>query len=128
MSRERKANCRYCDWFRCKDPGRCPAKERECNNCGIKGHFARSEVCKERKKGPEKVARVEDSKDSEGSEVMTRRIKETRAKLATWDDEMEDEDEIEVEVRLSNPTGRGGKAIRLLADTGIRKTILNRRD
>ena len=60
-SRERKTSCRYCAWYRCKDPERCPAKEKECNNCGIKGHFAKSEVYKKKKGGPEKVARVDDS-------------------------------------------------------------------
>ena len=70
---------------------------------------------------------MDDSEDSEGSEV-TRRIKEIRDRTAAGDDDTEDEDEIEVEVTLSNPTGRGGKAIKLLANTRIEKTILNERD
>ena len=71
---------------------------------------------------------MDESEDSEGSEVMTGRIKEITARPVSGEDKTEVVDEIGVKVVLTSLTGRGGDSISFLADNGVKKTFLNRKD
>ena len=118
--------CKNCCWYRCTDREKCPEKDKECNSCGAKGHFARSKRCKRKEGKLEKVSKVDEAEDetedSEEAEVMTGRIREFTV------GGMVSEDRTEVTVGLTSPTGEGGDSIRFLTDTGVRKTILNEKD
>ena len=105
-SGEKKASCKNCCWYKCTDRDRCPAKDKECNSCGTKGHFSRSERCKKKKGKSEKVSKVDDT--DEDSEVMTGRIKEITVRSVA------DVDKTAVTVGLTSPMGIGGGSIRFL--------------
>ena len=117
---EKRASCQDCGRHWCRDREKCRARDKECYNCGVEGHLARSERCQSKKKG--KLERLKTDETGKKPEVMTGRIREVAVKAVT------NEDRTAVIVRLMSPTGTGGDSMRFLTDTGVKKTILNWKD
>ena len=109
-------NCNRCLLGRCEGSERCPAKTKKCNRCGEFGHFSKSTLCK-RKKGVRKLQEEESSEEENVGRV------ETVAGVTK-------EGERDSRIRVSLGVTKQGQSfknvhIRVLADTGVRRTILN---
>ena len=105
--RGEKNKCRRCLLSRCKRGEGCPANTRRCNRCGKEGHFSRSTLCK----GERKVQEENPLKQEMVAGVIR---------------EGEQDSRIRVSLGITRQGASfGGGRISLLADTGVRRTILN---
>ena len=121
------ARCSRCCMAKCPDPdgSKCLAAGKACLACGEKSHFTRSKLCKKPKKSPA-TSRIEeallsnsDSEESVGRIMTVGKVENdkkdsiyTSLMIASHDDE----------------NLQSGIRIKVATDTGVRKTILNRRD
>ena len=106
QEREKK-KCRRCLLSRCTGGDGCPANTRRCNRCGELGHYGRSTLCK----GVKKILGQCSSKQEMVAGVIR---------------EGEQDSRIRVSLGIARQGGSfGGRRISLLADTGVRRTILN---
>ena len=109
-------NCNKCLLVRCEGGDKCPAKTRKCNRCGELGHFSKSTLCKLKKKAVRKLQEEEFSEEDVG------RV-ETVAGVTREGDK---DSRIRVSLGVTKQGESFKKAkIELLADTGVRRTILN---
>ena len=113
---ERK--CKKCSLARCEGGDKCPAKTRNCNRCGELGHFSKSTLCKGKAKGLRKV------QEEESSEEEVTRLKEETVAGVTKVGEPDSRIRVSLGVTKQGESFRGVK-IEVLADTGVRRTILN---
>ena len=123
-----KPKCGKCCLRWCKDPGGagCGSESKQCNICGKSGHFQSSKLCKGKKKeksGKIKAAQESDSDTETSSRIVEERTAQlkggrksnsivTKVGLQAWDPEGAPQ---EVKIKVDT-------------DTGVRKTILNRKD
>ena len=121
------ARCSRCCMAKCPDPdgSKCLAAGKVCLACGEKSHFTRSKLCKKPKKSPA-TSRIEeallsnsDSEESVGRIMTVGKVENskkdsiyTSLTIACHDDE----------------NHQSGIKIEVATDTGVRKTILSRRD
>ena len=108
-------NCSRCLLVRCEGGEKCPAKTKKCNRCGEIGHFSKSTLCKKNK-------RVRKLQEEEFSEEEVGRV-ETVAGVTK-------EGEKDSRIRVSLGVTKQGESFKdvqleVLADTGVRRTILN---
>ena len=124
-----RKSCKRCKNPRCRGGEECFARDKICNKCGQKGHFSRSSMCPKRKERKEKdkkekeiSGKVEYS-ESSGEESSSRILVTTVGRVKN-----KGESTILTEIEISDINGEGGKEIELATDTGVSKTILNRKD
>ena len=110
--------CTRCLLARCEGSDRCPAKTRSCNKCGELGHFSKSILCKGKAKGLRKV------QEEESSEEDVPRLEEETVAGVTKVGEPDTRIRLSLGVAKQGDSFRGVK-IEVLADTGVRRTILN---
>ena len=110
---EEERKCKKCLLARCEGAEKCPAKTRTCNRCGELGHFSKSMLCKGKTKGLRKV------QEEESSEEDIPRLKEE-----TEAGELDSRIRVSLGVTKQGDSFRGVN-IEVLADTGVRRTILN---
>ena len=123
-----KAKCAKCCNTRCKDPGGmgCMAAGKKCIKCEEVGHFVASDLCKAKKKATSgKIQAAQDS-DSD-TETSSRIVEERTAKVqgAAKSNSIV----TKVGIKAWDPEGDTTEVkIKVDTDTGVRKTILNRKD
>ena len=110
-------NCNKCLLVRCEGGERCPAKTKSCNRCREFGHFSKSTFCKRKNKKVRKLQEEESSEEENVGRVET---------VAGVTKEGERDSRIMVSLGVTKQ-GESFKnvQIRVLADTGVRRTILN---
>ena len=105
--RGEKNKCSRCLLSRCNGGDKCPANTRRCNRCRELGHYGRSTLCK----GVRKVQEDYPLKQEMVAGVIR---------------EGEQDSRIRVSLGITRQGASfGGGRISLLADTGVRRTILN---
>ena len=116
---EEGTKCKKCVLSRCDGGERCPAATRKCNRCGELGHFGKSTLCKgkNKEKGVRKVQEEESSEEEVGRVEV-----EIVAGVAKDGDR---DNRIRVKIVARQKEGLREKELKLLADTGVRRTILN---
>ena len=123
-----KAKCAKCCTDRCPDPNglRCMAAGKRCLGCGEASHFARSKLCQKKKKVTagrikEAEASFSESEDSDrvGHITMVGKVSHSKnTSIYTKVLVSSDDDE----------TFKFGASMKMAMDTGVRKTILNKKD
>ena len=86
--------------------------------CGDLGHFSKSTLCKGKAKGLRKV------QEEDSSEEDVTRLKEETVAGVTKEGEPDSRIRVSIEVTKQGDSFRG-VTIEVLADTGVRRTILN---
>ena len=61
--------CRFCNARNWSPIHKCPAQDSNCNNCGMKGHYAR--VSKQRRKNDRTVRKLTEEEETEPNESMS---------------------------------------------------------
>ena len=114
---------------KCRGGDKRYAKGKEYNNCGKEGHFSRSRKCKKslknKKNKESKVREVkqENSEEEDSDSSVGRLMEEQKVRAARGGGE---EDTIQVTIGIAGPEdSKFKKKFRPLADTGVKRTILN---
>ena len=135
---EKKAagkKCGKCCSNYCKDPdgAECLAMSRQCNVCNKSGHFRYSKLCKGKKnekvKTKEKSKKIQQAEDSDSDTETSSRIVEERTAQLKGGAKKSNSIVTKVGLQAWDPKGTPQEVkIRVDMDTGVRKTILNRKD
>ena len=123
--------------------GRCPAEERECNDCSETGHFAGSKLCKHPKTKPKNskhtTRRVKEWSSSSETESETSEEEHDRGVIArierSWPGVESKAQAYKYVFKIQEKTGKkrqskrvkmkvGGKRMKLYCDTGSPLTII----
>ena len=123
-----KAKCAKCCNSRCKDPGGagCMAASKKCIKCEEVGHFAASTLCKVKKKSTS--GKIQAAQDSDSDTETSSRIVEERA-AKVQGAAKSNSIVTKVGIKAWDPEGDTTEVmIKVDTDTGVRKTILNRKD
>ena len=133
LQQPKKANqgkCNKCLNTKCKDPGGagCWAANISCFNCGQTGHVKASKLCSGQKKKKVKTGKIQVAEESGSeSETSSRIVEERAAKVQGA--AQKNSIVTEVGMKAWDPEGDTEEVkIKVDTDTGVRKTILNRKD
>ena len=102
-----KKKCKRCLLSRCSRGERCPANTKRCNRCGEQGHFSKSTLCK----GVKKVQEECSPKQEMVAGVIREGDRDSRIRVSLG--------------IAKQGASFGAVRVSLLADTGVRRTILN---
>ena len=102
-----KKKCRRCLLSRCNRGEQCPANTKRCHRCGEQGHFSRSTLCK----GVKKVQEECPAKQEMVAGVIREGDRDSRIRVSLG--------------IAKQGASFGAVRVSLLADTGVRRTILN---
>ena len=126
---ESKPKCVKCCFKFCKDPGGsgCLSESRKCNTCGKSGHFQSSKLCQGKKK--EKSGKIKEAQESDSESETSSRIVEERTAQVKGGAKKSNSIVTKVGLQAWDPEGAPEEVkIKVDTDTGVRKTILNRKD
>ena len=122
VEEKRCKRCLLCLLSRCEGSERCPAKTRNCNKCGELGHFSKSGLCKGKAKTLGKV------QEEESSEEEVLRVEEEAVAGVAKVGELDSRIRVSLRGTKQDDSSFSGVNIEVLAETGLRRTILNLRD
>ena len=134
-SKKTRESCDFCHYGHRKGQS-CPAKDKDCLDCGKKGHFKNTKTCPKKKKAKKEATRRLESDQSELSdesdtEESVGRVKEEESDdVRALKDKVEQKSEealmkviIKDHKELSKPVD-----VKLLIDSGVHKTLLSEKD
>ena len=118
--------CTRCLLARCEGGERCPARTRNCNKCGELGHYSKSTLCKGKAK-EKGVRKVHEEVLSDEEVLGVGRVEEETVAGVTRVGEQDSRIRVSLGMTRQGDSF-GGVNIGVLADTGVRRTILNLED
>ena len=123
-------NCKNCN-FKHRAGQSCPAKDKTCNQCEKKGHFANSSECHMKKKHKKETLRAVKESESSQSETdsveSVGRVKEEAEGVRAVKSEKSEVSRVRLTV-LDKGKASEKEDVELLIDSGVNKTLLSEKD